>query len=134
VTRPDFEKFSAMSEDERVVASTVTLLRHFGPRVLMEVSEGFPELSEPPGLRALTAPDGVTVLVLRGDEDPGEVRRLVMEDVTGRYVRPEAARMLASGASPAEIDVASYQTLLRVRGQYRIELLGESSPLPRRHP
>jgi hypothetical protein len=130
VTHPDFERFNSLSEEDQLLESLSTLVRHFGPLVVRVVSEGFPEVTGPPGIRALTAPDGVTLCILRGDEDPREVRDLVMADVAERYFRPEARGMIASGASPEEVNVAAHRTLVRVRGQYRVELLGEPRPAP----
>jgi hypothetical protein len=134
VAHPDFDRFNASGDDERLLEAAVVLLRNFGPRVFDDFSEGFPKVEGPPGLRALVAPDGVTVRVLGGAEDDRDVVRAVMHDVADRYVRPEVAGMIASGKSPEEIQVAACRTLLRVQGQYRVELLGEPRSAPGRHP
>ena len=122
---PEFERFGKMSDDERLMGAAIAIAGHFGPQALADFCKGFPEVSGPPGLRVLVAPDGVTVRVLRGDESSFTVRLLVMGDVAGRYVRPEAEAMLAAGKSPGEVDVAAFGILLREKGRYRLELLGE---------
>jgi hypothetical protein len=121
VPHPDFEKIEALGPEAQLLRTYLVLTTHFGPRVLDDFREGFPVVAGPPGLRALVAPDGVTVRVLRGDESPGEVRRFVLADVAERYVRSEVAGMVALGASPEDVDVAAHRILLRVKSRYSVE-------------
>jgi hypothetical protein len=121
VPHPDFVKLEALGEEARLLRTYLVLTEHFGPRVLDDFHEGFPVVTGSPGLRALVAPDGVTACVLRGDESPRELRRIVLADVSARYVRLEVLVMIAQGSSPEEVDVAAHRILLRVKSRYAVE-------------
>ena len=125
---PDFEEFKALSAEERLIHSMSNLLRHFGPRVIDDLTEGFPKVDGPPGLRAVVSPERVVVRVLAGCEDDHDVRRIVLADIAQRYVCPELKVMIDSGYSPGDVDVAAHEILLRVKGQYAVERLGDSPP------
>jgi hypothetical protein len=83
-----------------------------------------PEVTGPPGLRALVDPDGVTVRVFGSGESPDAVGKMVMLDMVERHVRPKVEGMVSSGATPEEVGVAVFQLARVLKPRYRVERLG----------
>jgi hypothetical protein len=97
---------------------------------LLHYRFGTPACPTDPGLYALVAPDGVTVRVVPGRTDYGDLRKMIFEDITRRLLRSfyeEKSATVLRGDPAATFEsfyAGANARHLRWMTQYRVEKLG----------
>jgi hypothetical protein len=136
VSKPSLEFESTFPTDEEMRQSVEEMLevlfQEGGIDKLQEIIEEYPEIPSAPGLYALLAPDGILVKVLPQATPKAELKSMIQSDIAKRMLRPVFAQGIIDQMPYEKISAETFPMFLKLKKQYRIELLScHSTEIPR---
>jgi hypothetical protein len=105
------------------IAETETLFRLGGLEALRAVIGGYPDLPSRPGLYALISPDDLMVKVIDQTTTMSELKAMIKRDIVERILRSFFTQGIADRKPFVQLAIESFTMYLRLKQQYRLELL-----------